>query len=81
MQLASEVVEGFDSRGFDTFPSLATIHNIDRAHVDRRLEIVGQPKASAVQADPQIDWDGLLDFIERLLPFILKILALFGLGI
>jgi hypothetical protein len=50
VQLASEVVEGFDSRGFDTFPSLATIHNIDRAHVDRRLEIVGQPNDGSIEA-------------------------------
>ena len=50
VQLASEVVEEFDSRGFDTFPSLATIHNIDEAHVDRHLEIVGQPNDELIGA-------------------------------
>ena len=31
-----------------------------------------------VMADPQFDFDGLLAFIERLLPLILKLLELFG---
>ena len=48
--MANEVVEEFDSRGFDTFPSLATIDNIDRAHVDRHLEIVGQPNDESTEA-------------------------------
>lgn len=30
-------------------------------------------------ADPSIDWDGIIAFIERLIPLILKIMALFGL--
>ena len=31
-----------------------------------------------VLADPQFDFDGLLDFIERLLPLILKLISIFG---
>jgi hypothetical protein len=30
-------------------------------------------------ADPGIDWDAVLAFLEKLLPFLLQILALFGL--
>ena len=48
--MANEVVEEFDSRGLGTFPSLATIHNIDEAHVDRHLEIVGQPNDGSIGA-------------------------------
>jgi len=29
-------------------------------------------------ADPSLDWDAILAFIEKILPLILKILALFG---
>ena len=31
-----------------------------------------------VMADPQFDFDGLLAFIERLLPLILKLIEMFG---
>jgi hypothetical protein len=37
--------------------------------------ISDNPKAFA---DPSVDWDGLFAFIERLIPLILKIMALFG---
>ncbi len=33
----------------------------------------------AFGGDPQRDWSGFLDFLENLIPFILKIMALFGL--
>lgn len=33
----------------------------------------------AACADPTIDWDAVLAFLEKLLPFLLQILALFGL--
>jgi hypothetical protein len=29
-------------------------------------------------ADPTVDWDAVLQFLEKLLPFLLQILALFG---
>lgn len=32
----------------------------------------------AVLNDPQFDWDGLLQFLERLLPLILQLIAIFG---
>jgi len=38
--------------------------------------ITDNPKAFS---DPSIDWDGIIAFIERLIPLILKIMALFGL--
>ena len=31
-----------------------------------------------VLSDPSFDWDGLLAFIERLLPLILQLIAIFG---
>lgn len=37
--------------------------------------VVENPKAFA---DPSLDWDALLAFIERLLPIILQIIALFA---
>lgn len=38
--------------------------------------VAANPKAFD---DPGIDWDKLIEFIEKLIPLILKILALFGL--
>lgn len=32
----------------------------------------------ALQNDPSLDWDSLLEFIERILPLILQIIALFS---
>lgn len=37
--------------------------------------VTDNPKAFA---DPSLDWDGLLAFIERLIPLILKLISLFG---
>lgn len=41
-------------------------------------EIIGEKLKSARVANEGIDWGGLLAFIEKLLPLILKILSLFG---
>ena len=35
----------------------------------------GNPQAFA---DPALDWDAILEFLEKLIPFILKIIALFS---
>jgi hypothetical protein len=37
--------------------------------------VMDNPKAFA---DPSVDWDAVLAFIEKLLPFIMQIIALFG---
>ena len=58
--------------------------------LEELLEMPRQDAAAAICAsalkakgtdldDPSIDWDGLIAWIERLLPLILKLLALFGL--
>ena len=31
-----------------------------------------------LSSDPSLDWDGLIEFIERLLPLILKVIDLFS---
>jgi hypothetical protein len=41
-------------------------------------EIIGKNLPQAREAEPGIDWDGLLAFIEKLLPIILQLLAIFG---
>jgi hypothetical protein len=49
--MANEGVEEFDFGGFGTFPSLVIFDNIDGVHVDRHLEIVGQPNDGSTEAD------------------------------
>lgn len=41
-------------------------------------EIMGEKLASARMTREGIDWDGLLAFIEKLIPLIMKLMALFG---
>jgi len=42
-------------------------------------ELMAQnPEAWAAEA-PTVDWDAIIEFLERLIPLILKILSLFGL--
>jgi hypothetical protein len=47
--------------------------DVAQAVIDRL--VIENPKAFA---DPSVDWDAILAFIEKLLPFILQIIALFG---
>lgn len=47
--------------------------DITQVVVDRL--VVDNPKAFA---DPGVDWDAVLAFIEKLIPFIMQIIALFG---
>ena len=70
-----------------------TVRNVIRVTREMKkagdLEGVSQAELSAmilnqlmtenpkVYADPSLDWDALLDFIERLIPIILKIMSLF----
>jgi len=45
-------------------------------------EVIAQAYHSDVitiqEGDPRIDWDGLIEFLERLLPLIVKLIGLFG---
>ena len=43
------------------------------------LDYLVDANPQAFGGDPQRDWSGFLDFLENLIPFILKIMALFGL--
>jgi hypothetical protein len=40
-------------------------------------EIISKKLPQARRDDPEIDWDALLEFIEKLIPIILEILSLF----
>ena len=40
-------------------------------------KIISKKLAQAQNEEPEIDWNGLLEFIERILPLILQILAIF----
>ena len=45
---------------------------------EKVLEKIISKKLPAAKAEePEIDWNGLLEFIERILPLILQILAIF----
>lgn len=48
---------------------------------DILVQLLGKSKAQATQDDPKIDWQGLREFILAILPWVLKILALFGFGV
>jgi len=41
-------------------------------------EIIGEKLSKARLSREGIDWDGLLAFIEKLIPLILKLMAIFG---
>ena len=47
--------------------------DVTQAVMDRL--VMDNPKAFA---DPSADWDAIFAFIEKLLPFIMQIIALFG---
>ena len=40
-------------------------------------KIISKKLNQAQNEEPEIDWNGLLEFIERILPLILQILAIF----
>ena len=40
-------------------------------------KIISKKLPLAQNEEPEIDWNGLLEFIERILPLILQILAIF----
>ena len=40
-------------------------------------KIISKKLVAAKSEEPEIDWNGLLEFIERILPLILQILAIF----
>ena len=40
-------------------------------------KIISKKLPEAQNEEPEIDWNGLLEFIERILPLILQILAIF----
>lgn len=40
-------------------------------------KIINKKLPKARKSDPQIDWDSLLEFIEKILPIILSILSIF----
>lgn len=41
-------------------------------------KIMGKNLPQARQDEPAVDWDAILEFIEKLLPIILQLLAIFG---
>ena len=57
----------------------------DPTHVqlanDVLVQLLGKAQPQAESDDPKINWEGLREFILAILPWVLKILSIFGFGV